>query len=178
MPASELPTEIVDFLLSAEGARRLEEAATLPLTGKRRLADLSLLRRTLPPEQAGAVLEQATLRRRGAAKFAQAAAMLFTAAGLQQASAEPVAAHRAARFAGRRVADLTCGIGGDSLALAATAAHLLALDRDPARLRLARHNLSVYGREGKPCAMPGCRGIVRRVVQAGRSTFYCGKCQR
>ena len=41
-----------------------------------------------------------------------------------------------------------------------------------------QHTFSVYGREGKPCAMPGCRGIVRRVVQAGRSTFYCGKCQR
>lgn len=36
----------------------------------------------------------------------------------------------------------------------------------------------VYGRAGDPCTRPGCRGIVRREVQAGRSTFYCGACQR
>jgi formamidopyrimidine-DNA glycosylase len=33
----------------------------------------------------------------------------------------------------------------------------------------------VYGREGEPCA---CGGVVRRIVQGGRSTWYCGKCQR
>jgi len=95
------------------------------------------------------VLEQAGLRRRGAAKFPAAAQMLFTAAGLQQASAAPVAQHRAARFAGRRALDLTCGIGGDSVALAATVATLVAIDRDPARLRLARHNLAVQGRAAR-----------------------------
>lgn len=36
----------------------------------------------------------------------------------------------------------------------------------------------VYGREGKPCLRPGCRGIVRRSTQAGRSSFYCPVCQR
>lgn len=41
-----------------------------------------------------------------------------------------------------------------------------------------QHTFSVYGREGEPCATPGCRGIVQRIVQAGRSTFYCAKCQR
>jgi formamidopyrimidine-DNA glycosylase len=34
---------------------------------------------------------------------------------------------------------------------------------------------SVYDREGQPCA---CGGPVRRIVQGGRSTFYCAKCQR
>jgi formamidopyrimidine-DNA glycosylase len=37
---------------------------------------------------------------------------------------------------------------------------------------------SVYGREGEPCARPGCRGAVRRKVQGGRSSFYCPACQR
>jgi formamidopyrimidine-DNA glycosylase len=41
-----------------------------------------------------------------------------------------------------------------------------------------QHTFSVYGREGKPCVTPGCRGIVQRIVQAGRSTFFCKKCQR
>jgi formamidopyrimidine-DNA glycosylase len=37
---------------------------------------------------------------------------------------------------------------------------------------------AVYGREGQPCARPGCRGTVRRKTQGGRSTFYCPACQR
>lgn len=41
-----------------------------------------------------------------------------------------------------------------------------------------QHTFSVYGREGEPCLTPGCRGIVQRIVQGGRSTFYCSKCQR
>jgi formamidopyrimidine-DNA glycosylase len=41
-----------------------------------------------------------------------------------------------------------------------------------------QHAFSVYGREGGPCLTPGCPGIVRRTVQGGRSTFYCGVCQR
>jgi formamidopyrimidine-DNA glycosylase len=36
----------------------------------------------------------------------------------------------------------------------------------------------VYDREGEPCLRPGCRGVVRRRTQAGRSTFYCPVCQR
>lgn len=41
-----------------------------------------------------------------------------------------------------------------------------------------QHSFRVYGREGEPCLTPGCSGKVRRIVQSGRSTFYCGKCQR
>ncbi|HEY5347684.1 MAG TPA: bifunctional DNA-formamidopyrimidine glycosylase/DNA-(apurinic or apyrimidinic site) lyase [Rhizomicrobium sp.] len=36
----------------------------------------------------------------------------------------------------------------------------------------------VYGREGEPCAKKSCPGTVKRIVQAGRSTFYCPKCQK
>jgi formamidopyrimidine-DNA glycosylase len=36
----------------------------------------------------------------------------------------------------------------------------------------------VYDREGAPCRRRSCRGIIRRRTQAGRSTFYCGVCQR
>jgi formamidopyrimidine-DNA glycosylase len=41
-----------------------------------------------------------------------------------------------------------------------------------------QHRFDVYDREGQPCPRPGCRGTIRRIVQAGRSTFYCGVCQR
>ncbi len=38
--------------------------------------------------------------------------------------------------------------------------------------------LRVYDREGERCPRRGCRGTIRRIVQAGRSTFYCPVCQR
>ena len=41
-----------------------------------------------------------------------------------------------------------------------------------------QHSFSVYGREGEPCRKPGCGGTVARIVQSGRSTFYCPACQR
>lgn len=36
----------------------------------------------------------------------------------------------------------------------------------------------VYDREGEPCRTKGCKGAVRRITQAGRSTFFCPECQR
>ena len=41
-----------------------------------------------------------------------------------------------------------------------------------------QHSFRVYGREGGACVTPGCDGKVRRVVQSGRSSFYCPSCQR
>lgn len=41
-----------------------------------------------------------------------------------------------------------------------------------------QESFSVYGREGEPCLTPGCKGTVRRKTQGGRSTFFCGVCQR
>jgi formamidopyrimidine-DNA glycosylase len=41
-----------------------------------------------------------------------------------------------------------------------------------------QHKFCVYGREGKPCPRKGCGGTVRRIVQSGRATFYCPRCQR
>ena len=41
-----------------------------------------------------------------------------------------------------------------------------------------QHTFRVYGREGSPCPTPDCRGEVQRIVQGGRSTFFCRACQR
>jgi formamidopyrimidine-DNA glycosylase len=41
-----------------------------------------------------------------------------------------------------------------------------------------QHSFDVYDREGAPCRRVGCTGSVRRVVQSGRSSFYCATCQR
>ncbi len=133
------------FLLSATGAAWLERAmaaepSALPL------GQVTWLRQHLAPDQAAAVLEQVRLRRRAAGRFERAAQMLFTDAGLQQSTHPLVAAHRAERFrGGRQVADLGCGLGGDTLALARVAPRVLALDRDMVRLLFARHNVRVNG---------------------------------
>ena len=39
-----------------------------------------------------------------------------------------------------------------------------------------QHNFQVYDREGQPC--PSCKGKIKRIVQGGRSTFYCPSCQK
>jgi formamidopyrimidine-DNA glycosylase len=45
-------------------------------------------------------------------------------------------------------------------------------------LGMFQHNFRVYDRAGEPCHTPGCRGTVKRIVQNGRSTFYCPVCQK
>jgi len=133
------------YLRSPAGEEALRAASGLDLAGGSLLRELVRLRRHLPPARAAAVLAQTSLRRRAAAKFSRAQGMLFTPEGLEQASGETVAAHSASRYSGYgRVADLCCGVGGDTLALAR---HALvdAYDRDAVRLACAEHNATVYG---------------------------------
>ncbi|MFV0491826.1 MAG: bifunctional DNA-formamidopyrimidine glycosylase/DNA-(apurinic or apyrimidinic site) lyase [Pseudorhodobacter sp.] len=41
-----------------------------------------------------------------------------------------------------------------------------------------QHSFRVYGREGEACITPGCKGRITRIVQSGRSSFFCPRCQR
>lgn len=41
-----------------------------------------------------------------------------------------------------------------------------------------QHSFRVYDREGQPCSNPGCGAPIRRIVQSGRSSFFCSVCQR
>ena len=41
-----------------------------------------------------------------------------------------------------------------------------------------QHRFDVYDREGEACHTPGCGGTIKRIVQSGRSTFYCPVCQK
>ncbi|MEJ5913752.1 THUMP-like domain-containing protein [Pseudokineococcus sp. 1T1Z-3] len=97
------------------------------------------------PALVAAALTQSRLRARAQTKFGPFAAdMVFTAAGLEQATRLPVAARHARRFAGAdvgRVADLGCGIGGDALAVAGLGLGVLAVDRDEATAAVASVNL-------------------------------------
>src|SRR5262252_3505613 len=45
-------------------------------------------------------------------------------------------------------------------------------------LGMFQHNFRVYDREGEHCVTPGCSGTIKRMVQTGRSTFFCPVCQR
>ena len=40
-----------------------------------------------------------------------------------------------------------------------------------------QHRFAVYDREGAPCPTPQCQGVIQRIVQSGRSTFFCPVCQ-
>lgn len=50
--------------------------------------------------------------------------------------------------------------------------------RTDGELGYFQHTFRVYDREGSPCVTPGCPGTVQRIVQSGRSTFFCRQCQR
>lgn len=41
-----------------------------------------------------------------------------------------------------------------------------------------QHSFRVYDRENEPCRTENCKGVIRRIVQSGRSSFYCTQCQR
>ena len=41
-----------------------------------------------------------------------------------------------------------------------------------------QHQFRVYSREGEKCMKKSCSGIIKRMIQSGRSTFFCGRCQR
>jgi SAM-dependent methyltransferase len=138
-------SDALDRLLSAEGQALLDGLPAGPLDPDQALRLGSRLRATHPPELVAAALAQHELRGRATAKFAKAGRMWFTRDGLEQASAEPLARHRAARYAGfATVADLCCGIGGDLCALA-PGRDALAVDLDPVHLRMARENARVHG---------------------------------
>ncbi len=139
------PLTTIDALLSPSGQSLLARIGPDPTSPDAALRLGTALRRDYPPDLVAAAFTLHDLRLRAAAKFSRANEMLFTRPGLEQATAEPAARHRAARFAGAtRIADLCTGIGGDLIALAAVAP-VLAVDRDPLHLRMAAHNAAVYG---------------------------------
>ncbi len=101
-----------------------------------------------PPTLVAAVLSQAKLRAKAEAKFGPfASRMLFTEAGLEQATRLKVAALHAGRFsrAGvHHVADLGCGIGGDALAMAAIDLEVTAAEADEVTAAIAAYNLTPF----------------------------------
>ena len=131
-------------LLSPEGWALL---GALPPYDERRAMAVSerLHREGLDPALVAAALTQSRLRAKAHAKFdAFAEGMLFTQAGLEQATRLAVGARHARRYVAagcEHVADVTCGIGGDAMALAALGLRVLAVDSDELTAALATVNM-------------------------------------
>ncbi|MFP4326925.1 MAG: bifunctional DNA-formamidopyrimidine glycosylase/DNA-(apurinic or apyrimidinic site) lyase [Paracoccaceae bacterium] len=86
---------------------------------------------------------------------------------------------KAGRLSARRAATLVPAIRAVLQdAIAAGGSSLRDYRQADGELGYFQHSFDVYGREGAPCRRPGCTGTVRRVVQSGRSSFYCAACQR
>ncbi len=92
---------------------------------------------------------------------------------------------RAATLAGRsgapneraeRLVDAIKAVLND--AIAAGGSSLRDHRRTDGELGEFQHNFRVYDREGQRCVTPGCPGTVKRIVQGGRSTFFCPTCQK
>ncbi len=139
------------WLTSTIGAQTIAQATDLlaQADGDQLRAASGLRALGCPPALATAALTQAVLRRHAAGKFGpDAAGMFFTRSGLEQATRAVVARRRAARLAAagaRRVADLGCGIGADTLALARAGIEVLACELDPATAAIARANVAAAG---------------------------------
>ena len=63
-------------------------------------------------------------------------------------------------------------------AIAAGGSSLRDHKRTNGELGLFQHHFAVYDREGERCPRRGCGGTIKRIVQSGRSTFFCPVCQR
>jgi SAM-dependent methyltransferase len=136
--------EILDFLTSPAGAELLAFARDMDTYNP---SDAMKLRKRCTPEQARAVLELTELRKRAGSKFPQAQSMFFDRVGYEQSSGQVLAdykAHRiASSYAGGKILDLCCGIGGDTIALA-NLGPVLAVDFSPARVKMAQLNLKLH----------------------------------
>ncbi|MCL2594020.1 MAG: class I SAM-dependent methyltransferase [Promicromonosporaceae bacterium] len=134
-------------LLSREGRALL---SALPPYDEKQAMVLAegLRKRGVDPDLAAAALTQTRLRAKAAAKLGPFAdGMYFTPDGLEQATRLTVAALHARRYVAAgvtRVADLTCGIGADSLAFAGVGLEVLATDIDLVTAMIAKVNLRPF----------------------------------
>jgi THUMP domain-like/RNA cap guanine-N2 methyltransferase len=171
--------DLLDALATPAGGELLAVAGRALAAGRELPVGERLRSDGQPAELVAAAFGQAELRIRAAAKFSRAAGMLFTRDGLEQASSEPVARHRAGRFAGvDRLADLCTGIGGDLALLASRPGGLgcVAVDLDEAHLRMARHNAGVYG--APDGSVEAVRGDARDVDLAGIGAVFVDPARR
>ena len=141
-----LTLNLIDFLTSDTATQTLRQLQCQELRADAALTHITALRKRFTAVQAAVLLDQAHLRQKAIRKFPHAMQLWFVDEALQQASSRAVAQYRAQRFADYDcVADLGCGIGADTLALAAVVPHVIAVERDPLRARLTELNVAASG---------------------------------
>jgi protein-L-isoaspartate O-methyltransferase len=141
-----LTPDLIDFLLGAEAQAALADLREANLRDAVLLDRVSELRRRFAPAEAAVLVDQARLRLKARAKFPDAERLYLTDEALEQATSRAVALTHAAAFrAFNRVADLGCGIGADTLALAEVVPQVVAVELDPVRARLAELNITTSG---------------------------------
>ncbi len=155
MSVSRTPDDIARYmwLLSPGGQELLKRIREMAAEGGSDLRIAEQLRASYPADRVALAMTQHDLRLKARDKFAQADRLFFTRAGLEQATSNRIAAHRADRFASTgRMIDLCCGVGGDLMALASLPGihHLAAVDLDPVHLLLAGANVAAIAPECEP----------------------------
>lgn len=102
---------------------------------------------------------------------------IYVCEALHRAGISPL--RKAGRIAAPRIAGLVPIIRDVlSEAIDAGGSSLRDYRQTDGELGYFQHTFRVYDREGQPCPTPGCTSGIARVVQAGRSSFYCPHCQR
>ncbi|MBS0123674.1 bifunctional DNA-formamidopyrimidine glycosylase/DNA-(apurinic or apyrimidinic site) lyase [Thetidibacter halocola] len=102
---------------------------------------------------------------------------IYVCEALYRAGIHP--ARRARRVAGTRIAALVPIIRQVlTEAIEAGGSSLRDFRQADGELGYFQHSFDAYGREGESCRTPGCTDTIRRIVQSGRSSFYCPSCQR
>jgi len=140
-------SELVE-LLSGDGLRLLDSLPPWQSSSDVLKTVNELRRAGHSPGLVAAVLSQSKLRAKAVGKFGPfAERMLFTEAGLEQATRLRVAALHAGRFQSAglsRIADLGCGIGGDALAFASLDLEVTAVELDEVTAAIAAYNLALW----------------------------------
>ncbi len=140
-------------LLSPESLRLLDSIPPYESAADIVRTVTSLRKRGYEPGLVATVLSQTKLRAKAHGKFDDFAdRMLFTEAGLEQATRLRVAALHAGRYesAGfHSVVDLGCGIGGDAMAFAGLGLAVTAVERDEVTAAVAAYNLAAFPSDGE-----------------------------
>lgn len=172
-----------------------DEGTRITLNDARRFGMVDLIRGSSPlldvlgPEPleddfTGAVLSAAFEGRRAPVKAAlldqgvvAGLGNIYVSESLHRAGIDP---RRAAGRIGRARLDALVGHIRDVLseAIAAGGSSLRDHRQATGELGYFQHSFRVYDREGAPCPRPGCTGTIHRIVQSGRSSFWCPSCQR
>lgn len=143
--------EAAKFLLTELGRQTLNELMQSKITASDEIKTVSRLRKSFDMVCSSALMEAAIARQKAMEqnKFSKADKMFFTKTGLEQSSGEAISNYRILRFSeqcksGERIADLCCGIGGDTIALSQSF-DVVGYDLDESRLLFAEANAAAYG---------------------------------